>query len=154
MSSENGINRYWILDHILYLQPLQSNVYACSHICVYIYTHTHTHIYTKLSQLCPTLCDPINCSPSGSFVRGIFQARKLEWVTISFSRVSSQSRDWTQISRNCRQTLYHLSHQQSSHWVSLSELVRLTAKSWHRANLCSSFFNFKSFLDNFKPNLH
>ena len=37
-------------------------------------------------QSCPTLCDPIDGSPSGSSVPGILQARTLEWVAISFSR--------------------------------------------------------------------
>ena len=41
------------------------------------------------------LCDPIDCNPPGSSVRGIFQARILEWVAISFSRGSSQPRDRT-----------------------------------------------------------
>ena len=50
-----------------------------------------------LSRL--TLCDPTDCSPSGSSVHGILQARVLEWVTISFSRGSSQPRDWTWVSR-------------------------------------------------------
>ena len=39
----------------------------------------------KSLQSCPTLCDPIDGSPSGSTVRGILQARTLEWVAISFS---------------------------------------------------------------------
>ena len=39
----------------------------------------------KSLQLCPTLCDPIDGSPSGSSVPGIFKARTLEWVAISFS---------------------------------------------------------------------
>ena len=39
----------------------------------------------KLLQLCPTLCDPIDCSPRGSPVPGILQARTLEWVAVSFS---------------------------------------------------------------------
>ena len=38
-------------------------------------------------QSCPTLCDPMDCSLPGSFVHGILQARILEWVAISFSRV-------------------------------------------------------------------
>ena len=41
------------------------------------------------------LCYPVNCSPPGSSVHWIFQARILEWVAISFSRGSSQPRDWT-----------------------------------------------------------
>ena len=41
----------------------------------------------KLLQLCPTLCDPIDGSPSGSTVPGIFQARVLEWGAVAFSAV-------------------------------------------------------------------
>ena len=47
------------------------------------------------AQSCPTLCDPMDCSPPGSSVHGIFQARLLEWVAISFSRGSSWPRDGT-----------------------------------------------------------
>ena len=49
-------------------------------------------------QSCPTLCDPMDCSPAGSSVHGISQARVLEWVAIYFSRGSSQPRDPTQVS--------------------------------------------------------
>ena len=41
---------------------------------------------SSVSQLCPTLCGPVDCSPPRSSVHGIFQAKVLEWVTISFSR--------------------------------------------------------------------
>ena len=44
------------------------------------------------------LCDPGDCSPPGSSVHGILQARILEWVAISFSRGSSRPRDQTQVS--------------------------------------------------------
>ena len=47
------------------------------------------------AQSCPTLCDPMDCHPSGSSVHGIFQARVLEWVAISSSRGSSQPRNQT-----------------------------------------------------------
>ena len=50
------------------------------------------------AQSCPTLCDPTDCSPPGSSVREISQARMLEWVDNSFSRGSSHSRDRTCIS--------------------------------------------------------
>ena len=46
-----------------------------------------------VAQLCPTLCDPMDCKWPGSFVHGILQARILKWVTIPFSRGSSQPRD-------------------------------------------------------------
>ena len=45
-----------------------------------------------------TLCNPMDCSPPGSSVHGILQARILEWVAISSSRGSSRSRDWTRVS--------------------------------------------------------
>ena len=55
--------------------PLPSCVCACIH-----------------TQLCPTLCNPMNCGPPGSSVHGIFQARILEWVVISYSGESPDSR--------------------------------------------------------------
>ena len=54
---------------------------------------------SEVAQSCPTLCDPMNCSLPGSSVHGTFQARVLEWIAISFSRGSSQPRDWTRVSR-------------------------------------------------------
>ena len=50
---------------------------------------------SEIAQSCLTLCDPTDCSLPGSSVHGIFHARVLEWVAISFSRGSSQPRDWT-----------------------------------------------------------
>ena len=49
-------------------------------------------------QSCPILCDPKDYSPPGSSDHGVFQARTLEWVAISFSRVFFWPRDWTQVS--------------------------------------------------------
>ena len=49
--------------------------------------------YVQSLQLCLTLFDSMNCSPPGSCVRGILQARTVEWVAISSSRGSSQPRD-------------------------------------------------------------
>ena len=48
---------------------------------------------TEVAQSCLTLCDPMDCSLPRSSIHGIFQARVLEWVVISFSRRSSQPRD-------------------------------------------------------------
>ena len=74
--------------------------------CVCECTHVHvlTHLRArkvechfverkvKVTQLCPTLCDPMNC------IHEILQARILEWVAFPFSRGSSQPRDQTQVS--------------------------------------------------------
>ena len=54
-----------------------------------------------------TLCDPMDCSPPGSSVHGIFQASTLEWVAISYSRGNSQPRDGTWVSCIDRQTVFH-----------------------------------------------
>ena len=59
---------------------------------------TNLESSSEVTQSCPTLCDPMDCSLPGSSVHGIFQARVLEWVVISFSRGSSQPRDQTQVS--------------------------------------------------------
>ena len=50
-------------------------------------------VKVQVAQLFPTLCDPMDCT-----VHGILQARILEWVTIPFSKGSSQPRDQTQVS--------------------------------------------------------
>ena len=60
-----------------------------------------------VAKLCPTLCDPMDCSPPASSVHGISQARILEWVAISFSRGSSQPRDQTHVSCIDSLVLYH-----------------------------------------------
>ena len=52
---------------------------------------------SEVAQSCLTLCDPMDCSLPGSSVHGIFQARVLEWIAISFSSGSSRPRDRTQV---------------------------------------------------------
>ena len=71
------------------------------------------HLYCLLltAQLCLILCNSVDCSPPGSSVHGILQARILEWVAIPFSRGSSRPRDLGLL--HCRQVLYRLSHQGS-----------------------------------------
>ena len=63
-----------------------------------------------VAQLCPTVCNSRDCSPPGSSVYGILQARILEWVAISFSRASSKSRDCTWVSHIVGRFFYHLRH--------------------------------------------
>ena len=53
---------------------------------------------SEVVQSCPTLSDPTDCSPPGSSLHGILQAKVLEWGAISFSRGSSWPRDWTLVS--------------------------------------------------------
>ena len=49
-------------------------------------------VVVLVTRSCPTFCNPVYCSPPGSSVHGILQARILEWVAMSFSRGSSQPR--------------------------------------------------------------
>ena len=46
-----------------------------------------------VTELCPILCELMGCNPPGSSIHGVFQARILEWVAISFSRGPSQPTD-------------------------------------------------------------
>ena len=69
------------------------------------------YVCAKSLQLCPSLCDPMDCSSPGSSVYGILQARILEWVVMPSFRGSSQPRDWTRTScgwlLHCRWILYY-----------------------------------------------
>ena len=85
---------------------------------------------SEVTQLCLTLYDLMDCSLPGSSIHGIFQARILEWVAISFSRGSSQPRDQTQVSPHCRQTLYRLSHQRSHNIFTGSKHTTLWEWIW------------------------
>ena len=79
-----------------------------TYICIYIYkVELGTLEFSLVTQSCPTLCKPMDCSLPGSSVHGISQAKILKWVAISFSRGSSQPRDQTHISCIGRQILYH-----------------------------------------------
>ena len=75
---------------------------------VTLYTSIKT--CAKLLQLCLTLCNSMDCSPPGSSVHGILQARILEWVAVVSSRGPSPPRDQTHVSCvSCigRRVLYH-----------------------------------------------
>ena len=82
-------------------RPFSSRTHHLWLVCMHTCSVTH---------LCPVLCDPMDCSPPGSSVHGIFQARILQRVTIAFSRGSSRPKGRTPISCvSCvgRQVLYH-----------------------------------------------
>ena len=69
----------------------------------------------SVAKSCLTLRDPMDCSLPGSSAHGIFQARILEWVAVSFSRGSSQPRDQICISCIDRWILYHCANWEA-HW--------------------------------------
>ena len=65
--------------------PLLKMRYCSLLLLLVLYPAAAAAAAAKSLQLCPTLCDPIDCSSPGSPIPGIFQARTLEWVAISFS---------------------------------------------------------------------
>ena len=82
-----------------------NNFLKCFSKCFCLITEIHACMYkynwqneSEVTQSCPTLCEPMDCSLPGSSVHGVFQARVLEWVAISLSRASSRPRDWTWVS--------------------------------------------------------
>ena len=72
-------------------------------------THMYIVCACSVARVCQTLYDPLDYSPPGSTIRGIFQARILEWFAISSSRGSCRPRDGTLISCTGRGTLHLLS---------------------------------------------
>ena len=67
-------------------------------VLTYIYLFAYES-ESEVTQSCPTLCNPMDCSLPGSSVHGILQARVLEWGAIAFSRELSRPRDQTRVSR-------------------------------------------------------
>ena len=83
----------WLTDWVIFKRQSSS--------CQVFVNITAAAAAAKSLQSCPTLCDPMDCSPPGSPIPGILQARTLEWVAISFSnawkwkvKVKSLSRVW------------------------------------------------------------
>ena len=100
--SQHFLNELINLDFYSLVQS--SNLY--SNYCLCLLTSLFTGRewrsevkWSEVAQSCPTLCDPMDCSLSGSSIHGIFQARMLEWISISFSRGPFHPRNRTQVSR-------------------------------------------------------
>ena len=87
--------------------------FPCSSLLLnlcWILQFTHCIVHVKLPQSCPTLCDPMDCSPPGSSVHSILPASILKWVAMHSAKGSSRPRNRTRVSYiscTCRQVLYH-----------------------------------------------
>ena len=90
---------------------------------------------SEVTQSCPTLCDPMDCSLPGSAVHGIFQVRILEWVAISFSRVSSQPRDRTGSSTLQTDALPSESSGKEESQEGKNQRTRGPSNHWHGAQV-------------------
>ena len=85
-----------LCHHMAFLLP----VCLCPDSLPFIKIHSVdcVHMCCMCAQACLTLCDPMDCSPPGSSVHGILQARRLDWVAMPSPRRSSWPRDQTHIS--------------------------------------------------------
>ena len=116
-------------------------------------------VCAKSLQSCLTLCDPMDCSPPGSPVHGILQARILEWVAMPSSRGSSPPRDETCISYvSCigRQVLYHWCHLGSPHITSYAPKCPCPSQSlvisqfFIRSNLEMASYHYMDMINSFQ----
>ena len=93
------------LSQLLPSPPLTSIHLFCMSVSLLLLCKTVC--VCSVAQSCPTLCNPMDYSPPSSSVRGIFQARMLEWVAIFSSQGSSKPKDWTGVFCVSRRSLYH-----------------------------------------------
>ena len=96
--------KYNLYGQTFFLVLLKISLLDAKYITFTWVLSSQIYVYAQLLQVCLTLCNTIDCSPPGSSVHGISQAKILEWVAISFSRGSSQP--WG-IKPTSRWILYH-----------------------------------------------
>ena len=105
----------------------------------------------SVTKLCLTLCDPMDCSPPGSSVHGFPRQELLEQVAISYSRGSSQPKDWTHVSGiSCigRWILYHCGTWEALHIIYTSNYYSSINRYLH-----SSLFPVSSYYNNTTINI-
>ena len=96
--------------------------------------------WSEVAQSCPTLCDSMDCSPPGSSIHEILQAKILEWVAISFSKGSSQARDQKPVSPAWQTDSSPVSHlgspqcqkhmDEKLEWGLITNFIGLLVSSW------------------------
>ena len=96
------------LRKIAFIKPHLCSSYKCIYQCIIISTTQHlfdfdfeSTVQYVSAQSCLTFCDFLDCSPPGSSVHGTFQARILEWISISSSRESFPSSNQTLFAYIC-----------------------------------------------------
>ena len=80
---------WWPLDRLISYVTANIFRFLSLSVCVCLSLIIYTCVcvkWSEVAQSCPTLCDPVDCSPPGSSIHRILQARILEWVSMGFSR--------------------------------------------------------------------
>ena len=114
----------------------------------------HAHM---CAQLCPSLCNPMDCNPRGSSVHGILQARILEWVGISFSRFFTPRYQTHGSCGSCtgRQFLYHWASWEALKIMLLFKCVFVcffnSLVKWSIFHLFLPFFTYESYTSILSP---
>ena len=127
------------------IKKQQLMMFSKSAFQIYLIFNTFCEVkWSEVAQSCPTLCDPMDCRPPGSSTHGIFQARVLEWVAISFSRGSYRPRDQTQISHIAGRhfTVWTISE---SHTFYNAQYIKI-----HWLTICSNQYFWWQYLRNCK----
>ena len=107
----------WLLS-LSNIHSSSLHVFSWLHSSLLFNAESYSIIWFNHSTVCVfsriwLFCDPVDCSPPGSSVHGISQARIPQWVVISFSRGSSWLRNWTWVSCIWQANSLQLSHQGS-----------------------------------------
>ena len=104
-----------------------------------------------VTQLCSALCNSMDCSPPGPSVHGIFQARILEQVTISFSTgiiLTQGSNPSLQCLLHCRWVLYQLSHEGSPHMLLyMYKCIRMYTYRYMYTYICTHIHTYYIHID-------
>ena len=96
---------------------------------------------SEVAQLCPTLSDPMDCSPPGSSIHGIFQARVLEWGAIAFSEPGRIDR-WYYDSSERNLVFWKMYYWSDGPWHSLhsAKKMRIIIAIWWKYGWLGSFY--------------
>ena len=155
---------FWMVNSIALINFIMLVLVHCSSPLRDVWTHILSSpsisslsmlpCCVKSLQLSPTLCDPINCSPPGSSVHGILQARILEWAATLFSRGSSWPRDRTWVSHIAVRffTVWatreaHVSHSKGELRYQIHSHSCIHFKPWFRLKYVFIFCHLKYILD-------
>ena len=114
----------------LYPTTLPNSLIRSSNFLV-VFLRFSMYVVCLVAQLCPTICDSMDCNPPGSSVLWILQARILEWVAMPSFRGIFPTQGLNPGLPHCRQILYHLRHQGSLFYATFSMNISVFVSMKH-----------------------